>query len=69
MFEWFGLVSFCPHSKVSEFALHLKDGRIMGSKCKKCGSNGARIHYEEWSDGMTYSDYGCSACGFWEVVE
>ena len=37
MFEWFGLVSFCPHSKVSEFAQYLKDGRIMGSKCKKCG--------------------------------
>ncbi len=37
MFEWFGLVSFCPHSKVSEFAQFLKDGRIMGSKCKKCG--------------------------------
>jgi len=37
VFEWFGLVSFCPHSKVSEFAQYLKDGRIMGSKCKKCG--------------------------------
>ena len=36
-------------------------------RCKKCGSQGAIIHLEEWSDGLTYSDYGCSACGFSEV--
>ena len=37
MFEWFGKVSYCPHTKVSDFARHLKDGRLMGSKCTKCG--------------------------------
>ncbi len=37
MFEWFGRVSYCPHTKVSDFAKHLKDGRIMASKCTKCG--------------------------------
>lgn len=37
MFSWFGKVSFVPYSKVSDFAVHLKDGRLMGSKCKKCG--------------------------------
>ena len=38
-------------------------------KCKKCGSPGARIHSEEWSDGLVYADYGCSSCGYWEVYE
>ena len=37
MFEWFGKVNYCPHTKVSEFAVHLKDGRLMASRCKKCG--------------------------------
>jgi uncharacterized OB-fold protein len=38
MFSWFGKVSFVPYSKVADFAVHLKDGRIMGSKCRKCGA-------------------------------
>jgi hypothetical protein len=38
MFKWFGKVNFSPYTKVTEFANHLKDGRIMGSKCKKCGT-------------------------------
>ena len=37
MFSWFGKVSFVPYSKVQDFAVHLKDGVIMGSKCKECG--------------------------------
>jgi uncharacterized OB-fold protein len=37
MFSWFGKVSFVPFSKVQEFAVHLKDGRLMGSACKACG--------------------------------
>lgn len=37
MFSWFGKVSFVPYSKVADFALHLKDGRLMGSTCKQCG--------------------------------
>ena len=37
MFSWFGQVSFVPFSKIMEFARHLKDGRLMGSKCKQCG--------------------------------
>lgn len=37
MFSWFGKVSFVPYSKVSDFAVHLKDGRLMGSACKGCG--------------------------------
>ncbi len=38
MFKWFGKVNYSPFTKVTDFAQHLKDGRLMGSKCKKCGS-------------------------------
>jgi uncharacterized protein len=38
MFKWFGKVNFIPYTKVSDFAEYLKDGRIMGSRCKKCGA-------------------------------
>ncbi len=37
MFSWFGKVSFVPYSKVGDFAVHLKDGRLMGSTCGRCG--------------------------------
>jgi len=37
MFSWFGKVNFSPYTKVSDFADHLKDGYLKGSKCKKCG--------------------------------
>lgn len=36
MFKWFGLVNFAPFTKVTDFAQYLKDGRIMGSRCKSC---------------------------------
>jgi len=37
MFSWFGKVSFVPYTKISDFAVHLKDGRLMASCCSKCG--------------------------------
>lgn len=37
MFKWFGKVNFAPFTKVTEFAQYLKDGRLMGSRCKNCG--------------------------------
>ena len=37
MFSWFGKVSFVPYSKVQDFAVHLKGGRLMGTVCKNCG--------------------------------
>jgi uncharacterized OB-fold protein len=37
VFEWFGRVSYCPHTKVSDFARHLRNGRIMASRCRGCG--------------------------------
>ena len=38
MFKWFGKVNFSPYTKVTDFAQHLKDGRLMGSRCRKCGN-------------------------------
>jgi len=38
MFSWFGKVSFVPYTKVSDFAVHLKDGRLMGTVCADCGA-------------------------------
>lgn len=38
MFKWFGKVNFSPFTKVTDFAQYLKDGRLMGSRCKKCGT-------------------------------
>jgi uncharacterized OB-fold protein len=38
MFAWFGKVNFTPYTKVSEFARHLKDGRLMASRCRACGA-------------------------------
>ena len=37
MFEWFGKVSYCPHTKVSDFARYLKDGYLKASRCLDCG--------------------------------
>ncbi len=37
MFEWFGQVNFCPHTKVDGFAAQLRAGRLMGSTCSACG--------------------------------
>jgi uncharacterized OB-fold protein len=38
MFKWFGKVNFSPYTKVTDFAQHLKDGYLMGSKCLQCGT-------------------------------
>ena len=38
MFQWFGKVNFVPYTKISDFARHLKDGRLMGSHCKACNA-------------------------------
>ena len=35
--SWFGKVNFVPYSKISDFAVHLKNGRLMGTVCKDCG--------------------------------
>jgi uncharacterized OB-fold protein len=38
MFKWFGKVNFTPYTKVTDFARHLKDGYLMASRCKQCGT-------------------------------
>lgn len=38
MFKWFGKVNYSPYTKVSDFAQYLKDGHLMGSRCKRCGA-------------------------------
>jgi len=68
MFSWFGRVSFVPYTKVHEFAVWLKEGRLMGSVCKGCGLTSfppradcpeclsGEFSYKEWSGrGRLYS--------------
>lgn len=68
MFSWFGMVSFVPYTKVHEFAVWLKEGRLMGSVCKACGHSSfppradcpeclsEEFAYREWSGrGSLYS--------------
>jgi len=38
VFEWFGKINFCPHTKVDGFAGHLRNGRLMGATCTACGN-------------------------------
>jgi hypothetical protein len=38
MFRWFGRVGQVNATRVAEFAAHLKDGRIMASRCTACGA-------------------------------
>jgi uncharacterized OB-fold protein len=38
MFKWFGKVNYTPYTKVTDFAQYLKDGQLMGTRCKKCGA-------------------------------
>lgn len=38
MFKWFGKVNYTPYTKVSDFARHLREGRIMASRCTECGA-------------------------------
>jgi uncharacterized OB-fold protein len=37
-FDEFGIISFVPFTKVSEFTDYLKDGRLCGKQCSKCNA-------------------------------
>ncbi len=37
MFSWFGLVNYCPSTKVADFADHLRDGILCAARCTGCG--------------------------------
>ncbi len=36
-FKYFGKKNFTPYTKVDKFADYLHKGKLMGTKCKKCG--------------------------------
>jgi uncharacterized OB-fold protein len=36
-FNYFGKINFTPYTKVDKFADYLHKGKLMGTKCKKCG--------------------------------
>lgn len=36
-FKYFGKTNFTPYTKVDKFADYLLKGKLMGTKCKKCG--------------------------------
>jgi len=38
MFKWFGRINYAPFTKVDGFAQHLKDGRLMATRCSQCGA-------------------------------
>lgn len=38
MFKWYGRKSFTPATRIGAFADHLRDGRIMASRCLGCGA-------------------------------
>ncbi len=83
MFSWFGKVSFVAYSKVSDFAVHLKDGRLMGSVCKACGYStfppradcpsclSGEFSFKEWSGKgklHTFTTIEAAPTGFEDVV-
>jgi uncharacterized OB-fold protein len=37
-FDEFGLISFVPYTKVSDFTNYLKEGKLMGRRCKNCNA-------------------------------
>jgi len=45
-FKKFGTVSFTSISKVNDFITYLEQGKVMGTKCKKCG----RVHFPPVAD-------------------
>jgi len=36
-FKYFGKINFTPYTKVDAFADYLQKGKLMGTKCNKCG--------------------------------
>lgn len=38
-FENFGVVSFTTETKASDFVSYLEKGKVMGTRCRKCGAD------------------------------
>ncbi len=83
MFQWFGRVCYSPHTKITDFARHLKDGRLMASRCRGCGHLsfppradcpeclGGEFDYEEISgEGtlVTYTRIDAAPAGFEDLA-
>jgi uncharacterized OB-fold protein len=83
VFSWFGKINFTPHTRVTEFADHLKDGYLMGSKCKQCGfatypprancpeCMSDEFGYQEWSGKgkiITFTRIAAAPTGFDDVA-
>lgn len=79
MFESFGKVNYCQHTKVDGFAEHLQAGRLMGSSCAACGqfsfpprADCPTCRHDEFNfnelDGqgtvVTYTTIGAAPAGF-----
>jgi len=45
-FKKFGTVSFTSISKVNDFITYLEQGKVMGTRCKKCGT----VHFPPVAD-------------------
>ena len=45
-FERFGEISYTKETKVDDFVKHLEDGKIMATRCKKCG----KLHFPPRAD-------------------
>ncbi len=83
MFSWFGKVNYTPHTKVDLFAEHLKNGYLMGSRCKACGFStyppradcpecmAGEFEFVEWSGKgrlMTFTKITAAPTGFEDVA-
>ena len=83
MFSWFGKINFTPHTRISGFADHLRDGYLMGSKCKQCGFStypprancpeclSDEFEYVEWSgkgEVATFTKIAAAPTGFDDVA-
>jgi uncharacterized OB-fold protein len=38
-FENFGVVSFTTETKASDFVIYLEKGKVMATRCRRCGTN------------------------------
>ena len=37
-FDQFGIISHTPETNVADFVTHLEQGKVMATRCKKCGA-------------------------------
>ncbi len=82
-FEEFGRITFVPFTKVTEFVDHLKEGKLEGTRCKKCDKvyfppkadcadcNSSEVEWLEFSGNgtlQTYTIINAAPTGFEEQV-